>query len=150
MAHNASQRLQRLEDERAIIDRLYEYVHSMDHGPQARLRDCFTEDRSVEGRWQGVVEQRSSGRPSWPWKQVPNTKHLVSCPRVISLDGQIADVESYWMYITEDGGSPQIQSFGRYLDRMRKGRDGKWRIWLRVVDSEGRNEERRKRASAPL
>lgn len=132
-------RLQRLEDERAVIDRLYEYAHSMDHGPVARLRDCFTEDREVEGRWQGLFERRSTGNRSHPWKQVPNSKHLVSCPRVTSLQGDVATVEAYWTYVTDDGDVPHLRAFGRYIDRMKRCSDGKWRIWRRIVDIEGRS-----------
>lgn len=141
--------LQRLDDERAIVDRLYEYAHSMDHGPEERLRDCFTEDRVLERRWQGVFEGTTSGNTrSRPWTRTPNTKHLIACPRITSLNGQEATVESYWTYVIEGGDSPHIQSFGRYLDHMKRASDGKWRISQRVIDVEGRSAARRMRATS--
>ena len=39
-----SERLQALEDERAILETLYQYGHAMDYGPDADFVDCFTPD----------------------------------------------------------------------------------------------------------
>ena len=41
-------RLQRMEDERAAIDRVYQYAHSIDYCPHERLLDCFMKDCSAE------------------------------------------------------------------------------------------------------
>src|SRR5262252_9551538 len=35
-------RLEALEDERAILQTLYQYGHAMDYGPDADFIDCFT------------------------------------------------------------------------------------------------------------
>ena len=38
------ERVQRLEDERAILDRLYAYCTSLDYGHRDEWLDCWTED----------------------------------------------------------------------------------------------------------
>ena len=38
------QRLMALEDERHIIDTLYQYCHAFDYGRRDELQDCFTDD----------------------------------------------------------------------------------------------------------
>lgn len=139
-------RLQRLEDERAIERALYDYSHFADNGPRESLRDCFTPDNSGEKRWRGVTESKSVADPSKPfrptWKPNPISKHATTTPRITSLTGDTATVESYWTFIIGDTEDPHVQSYGRYIDTLKRGADGKWRIHHRITDVEGRTKAR--------
>src|SRR5439155_20560469 len=53
-------RLARIEDERGVLDTLYRYGHSIDHGPDDEWLDCFTQD----GVWDSIPGPEISDRAS--------------------------------------------------------------------------------------
>jgi hypothetical protein len=62
-------------------------------------------------------------------------KHCLVEPR-ISIDQDGASVTSYWVRIDDVGDVPSLYAFGRYLDRLDRCADGRWRFRERVVEIE--------------
>ena len=138
-------RLGVLEDERAILQTLYQYGHSMDYGPDADFVDCFTPD----GVWDVRMRRTPSGAftcsghgeiaaslAAQTSVRAPAlyAKHLVIEPRIY-LDGDTASVESYFLRVEpRDDGPTQIVASGRYLDRLVRCDDGRWRITERIAE----------------
>ena len=138
-------RLRVLEDERAILQTLYQYGHSMDYGPDADFVDCFTPDGVWDVRMRKTpdaafacagqdaiaasLEMQTSVRAPALY-----AKHLLIEPR-ITLDGDAASVESYFVRIEPRDDAPtQIVASGRYLDRLTRCDDGRWRITERIAE----------------
>jgi hypothetical protein len=140
-----SERLQVLEDERAILQTLYQYGHSMDYGPDAEFVDCFTGDGVWDVRMRntpsasftcrGHVEiEASLAAQTSVRAPALYAKHLLIEPR-IALDGDAATVESYFLRVEpRDAGPTQIVASGRYLDRLVRCDDRRWRITERVAE----------------
>lgn len=140
-----SERLQALEDERAILQTLYQYGHSMDYGPDADFVDCFTPNgvwdvrmrRSSVGSFQcrghreiesSLAEQTAVRAPAL------YAKHLVMDPRIV-VTGDEAAVQSYFLRVEPcDAGPTQVVASGRYLDRLVRCDDGRWRFTERVAE----------------
>ena len=140
-----SARLQVLEDERAILQTLYQYGHTMDYGPDADFIDCFTPDGVWDVRMRkvpngaftctghGEIAASLEGQTS---VRAPAlyAKHLLIEPRIV-LNGDDASVQSYFVRIEpRDAGPTQIVASGRYLDRLIRCDDGRWRITLRIAE----------------
>jgi 3-phenylpropionate/cinnamic acid dioxygenase small subunit len=148
-------RLQLLEDERAIVATLYRYGHSLDYGMESDWLDCFTDDAifhflpatqaiatafgetsRLPSRREGKValadfvkrHSRAPGRLH---------KHLLMNP-MITVRGDDAEARSYFMRIdaspTDTGA--YITTFGRYLDSLVRGADGRWRIRRRMAEGD--------------
>jgi ketosteroid isomerase-like protein len=138
-------RLQVLEDERAILQTLYQYGHSMDYGPDADFVDCFTDDGVWEVRMRRIPDggftcrgrdQITASLEAQTSVRAPAlyAKHLLIEPRIV-LDGDTASVESYFARIEpRDDGPTQIVASGRYLDRLVRGDDGRWRFTHRIAE----------------
>ena len=138
-------RLQVLEDERAILQTLYQYGHAMDYGPDADFVDCFTPD----GAWDVRMRRTPSGAftcvghdeiaaslAAQTSVRAPAlyAKHLLIEPRIV-LDGRAASVQSYFLRVEpRDDGPTQIVASGRYLDRLIRCDDGRWRITERIAE----------------
>jgi SnoaL-like protein len=145
-------RLCALEDERAILDTIHRYVHSIDHhtleeGLDAAWIDCFVEDGvwdiySRDGdnvsRFAGRAELRAfvdthQGPPA-RW-----LKHFMSATRV-DLDGDRAYAESYFLRVDDDPTrGAVIQAFGRYKDVLVRCPDARWRFAERRVELNSAN-----------
>jgi hypothetical protein len=123
--------LRRLQDREAITDCLYRYSRGLDRHDEEALYSVYHAD---------AVDDHGSflGRPEEfvPWahalhetKWVAHT-HFITNPR-IELDGNIAHVESYVLFVLRrrDGEGVDLGG-GRYLDRFER-RDGEWRIAAR-------------------
>jgi ketosteroid isomerase-like protein len=137
-------RLTALEDERAILRTLYSYAHAIDYGDEQGWVDCFTSDGTftvkardggyepykIEGRAALLEFASHHTRPPGLWH-----KHLLIEP-VIDVDGEQAAVRSYFAVLVEHDGQPTLRVFGRYLDRMRKQPDGRWRLLEREAEIE--------------
>lgn len=142
-------RLATLEEERAILQTLYRYGHSIDYGLEQEWVDCFTEDGVFDVRRRvGPASARYEGRAALAAFIAQHTrapgryhKHMLVEP-VIMVSGDQATVQSYFTRLdaTHDG-RPFIRAFGRYMDRMVKGTDGVWRFKERVAEVEAVGEE---------
>ncbi|MBI2867901.1 MAG: nuclear transport factor 2 family protein [Chloroflexi bacterium] len=141
------QRLETLEEERAILRAMYQYGHSIDYGKEQEWVDCFTEDGAFDVRRReglpGSGRVRHQGRAALAayiskHTRAPNKyhKHMLVEP-VITLKGAEASVASYFARLDESAaGEPYILAFGRYHDKMVKCPDGKWRFRERIADIE--------------
>ena len=155
-------RLRELEDERSIRDTIHQYCQSLDYGIEEEWLDCFTEtavwDWSVRDdviaraleqqglpskpvRIEGIERLRAMvkgyTRPPERWH-----KHTVSNTR-IKVDGDAATAASYFVRVdasTHDSSS-YLRAFGRYLDRLVRCPDGKWRIQERRCELEAHIDE---------
>jgi ketosteroid isomerase-like protein len=133
-------RLQALEDRTAILDTLTAYGHALDYGDVEKLVDCFTHDAVREtwrpdgtvNRWEGADGTREFATTH---THAPDKyhKHLV-LNSVVQVHGDTADVTSYmFRFDAGDGEKSYVWGMGRYVDKMRRGPDGRWRIARRVT-----------------
>ena len=137
-------RLQVLEDERAIVQTLHQYGHAMDYGPDADFVDCFLPDglwdvqmRRSQGGFQcrGRAEIQASldGQTAMRAPAL-YAKHIVVDPRIV-VSGDEASVHSYFLRVEpRDDGPTRIVASGRYVDRLVRGDDGRWRFRERVAE----------------
>lgn len=132
-------RLQRLEDERAIVDRIHAFATTIDNKEFDAWLDGFTPD----GRWSWSESKTAeprfdiSGREALTkWldghrEAFPpgEEHHVVTNPRVVEIDGDTARAES-WYIVVRSEGDPKlgVRSAGRYHDRLQRGADGVWRL----------------------
>lgn len=133
-------RLQALEDRNAILDTLMQYGKGVDYGDVELVVDCFTEDTVREihrpdgtvNRWEGREGTREFARNH---THAPDKyhKHLVF-NSLIEVHGDTADVDSYmFRFDAGSGDKSHIWGMGRYLDKMRRDPDGRWRILERIT-----------------
>lgn len=136
-------RLQAIEDRCAILDTLMRYGNALDYGDVERLVDCFTEDAVREtwrpdgtcNRWEGAAGTREFAMTH---SHAPDKyhKHLV-LNAIVGLHGDTAEVDSYmFRFDAGRGEKSYVWGFGRYVDRMRRDADGRWRIQKRVTHIE--------------
>jgi len=140
-----SERLQKLEDERAILQTLHQYGHSMDYGPDADFIDCFTPDglwnvrmrKTPAGAFQcrghGEIEASLAGQTA---VRAPAlyAKHIVTDSRIV-VTGDEAHVDSYFLRVEpRDEGPTQIVASGRYRDTLVRCDDGRWRFTERIAE----------------
>lgn len=136
-----AQRLQVLEDRRAIVRTLFAYGHCLDYGDEAGFMDCFAADgelgwsmypQPLKGHDQIRAGFRRHTHAPDAWH-----KHMLVQPQ-ISVDGDSALVRSMFFrldpYISTAG--PEIYAFGRYVDTLVRCADGHWRIRNRIVEKE--------------
>jgi hypothetical protein len=136
-----------VEDERAILDTLSRYGHTIDHGPDEEWLDCFTEDgvwdarpgAGIGGAAGGILCRGQDELRAFiaTHTHAPERwhKHLLVEPR-IRLDGDAADVLSYWVRIDLSDAGIYMRGFGRYVDHLVRCTDGRWRIQERVIECE--------------
>lgn len=129
-------RVEQLEAERDILHTLYRYGHTIDVGDDVGWAECFTADGvfATHPRFEGYKPYRISGREALTDFVAHHTrppglwhKHLLIEP-LIEIDGDEASVQSYFAVLTEHDGEPIVRVFGRYIDRMRREADGRWRF----------------------
>lgn len=131
--------------ERAVLDTLYRYGHSIDYGHEEEWLDCFEPggafdvryrvgakwSRRYEGRSElaGFIAAHSRAPDRWH-------KHLLFEP-LVTVDGDRATARSYFARLDADSdGTPFVRAFGRYLDELVRGPDGRWRFVERVAEVE--------------
>jgi 3-phenylpropionate/cinnamic acid dioxygenase small subunit len=146
-------RLARLEDERSILDTLYQYSHCIDYGLEEQWVDCFTEDAVWESRRSPEAALGVLGRPGQAWvvrgrvelakfiashTRAPEAwhKHMLCEPRV-DIDGDRAQVDSYFARIDLHPTGSFIRAFGRYRDELVRSSDGRWRLSHRIAEIDG-------------
>jgi hypothetical protein len=141
-----STRVARLEAERAIIDTLSRYGHSIDYGDEAMWLDCFAPAAKLELRLPGPDGARmlSTGHAELTAFFAAHThspdfwhKHVLVEP-IITIDDAAgtASGRSYMMRVDHWHGDRAITAFGRYVDRLVRCDDGGWRISERIVEIE--------------
>jgi hypothetical protein len=136
------ERLQRLEDERAILRTLYTYSHGIDYDLEDEWLDCFTEDARLYWLSQEPYEGREAIAAIFrahPHAPASWMKHFVGLP-LIEIDGDSARVTSYYQRLEGEpwtrGTGPRIASFGHYEDILVRGDDDKWRFKVRRAQNE--------------
>lgn len=137
-------RLAALEDERSILRTLYGYGHTIDVGDEEGWVELFAADAvftvhareedyppfRIAGRADLLDFVRNHTRPPELWH-----KHLLIEP-LIDLDGDEAGCTSYFVVLVEHEGAPTVRVFGRYVDHLARGADGRWRFAERVAHLE--------------
>jgi ketosteroid isomerase-like protein len=137
-------RLALFEDERAILRNLHTYGQSIDYGKEEDWVDCFTEDgvfeirsriehqpaRLIEGRdaLRTFISRHTRAPELWH-------KHMIVEP-LIEVDGDTATCSCYLFVLMEHEDTPLIRVFGRYLDSLERGGDGRWRFKRRIAEIE--------------
>jgi ketosteroid isomerase-like protein len=137
-------RVARLEAERGVIRTLHSYGHAIDYGDEEGWVDCFTEDGvfDVRGRLGEKQLYRVAGRDALRAFVAEHTrapelwhKHVV-VNEVIDVEGDTATCASYFAVPVAQDGAPPLNYVGRYLDRLVREPDGRWRFAERVVHLE--------------
>ncbi len=137
-------RVQRLEDERAIEQVLYSYCWGTDRKRKEMWLDVWAEDAVLETR--PAPGASPGGQPTKPvvgraalekfYDNRPgrdiSPKH-VTVNSLIDVDGDQASAESVIVFFLEREGVPELVSTGRYMDKLKRCADGKWRIAERVA-----------------
>ena len=153
-----SARLARLEAERAVIDTLNRYGHSIDYGDDASWLDCFTDDgvfdvqmpggrHSASAHGEGEIHEkgiRYAGKKALTSFIETHTsapaawhKHMMVEPRVtLAPDLKSATNRCYFERIDDRAGKPTIVAFGRYLDELVYCPDAVWRFKRRTAEVE--------------
>lgn len=135
--------LRMLLDERAVLQTMYQYSHALDYGDEPSFLECFTDEGiwASTSRW-GNQPRRYEGRDGQQrfFRQHTHAparyhKHLLCDPR-ITIDGDTAHAESYFVRIDESEPGPWICAFGRYKDTLVRFDDGRWRFRERSIESE--------------
>ena len=131
--------------ERAVMDALYRYGHSIDYGLEQEWLDCFAADGAFDVRYRVGIKpsRRFEGRADLAafiaaHSRAPNRwhKHLLFEP-LVTVDGDRATARSYFARLDADNdGTPFVRAFGRYLDELVRGSDGRWRFVERVAEVE--------------
>ncbi len=141
-----TERLARLEDERAIAATLYAYGTALDYGDRHLFLDCFTPDADyvvdmrigAEGGFEfhGHDELRGyfDGHTHAP---AAYHKHLTVNPS-IAVDGDTASASSYFLRVdaAADSGPATVLASGRYTDALVRGDNGRWLIRSRRCEVE--------------
>lgn len=133
-------RLGRLEDERAILQTMYAYGHSIDYGDEELFLSCWTEDAVLHWPWrEPIVGHEALTAAFRRHTHAPGTyhKHFMVEPRVWIDGGDDARAISLYARLDRDGDErPYLRSFGRYVDRLTRGGDGRWRFRERRAENE--------------
>jgi hypothetical protein len=137
------ERLQALEDERAIAQVMYDYGASVDYGDEALWLDCWAPDAVLQYTFLGrgrsrLPDRRFSGHEEIrdDFRQHTHApdffhKHFLVMPQ-IRLDGDHATASSYFTRLDfSTGEEPFVMAYGRYLDEFRRCPDGRWRFQKR-------------------
>lgn len=136
-----AERVQRLEDERAIIDCIAAYGHALDYGSHEIWEDCWADSASLE--WPSrkrVYRGRDELREAFDsHTHAPEHvhKHFVVAPR-ISHEGDRAGVEGYYVRLDRGEKGPVFHNIGRYKDTLVRCPDGRWRFEERRTEVESR------------
>ena len=137
---SVEQRLQELEDERAILDTFYRYSSALDYGSEDEWLSCWTKDAvyKLPGREPriGTEELLAQFRIS-PHAPEKYQKHVISNPRV-TVSGDSAEASSYFALFGMEAEGACIITYGHYQDKLVRDEDGGWRISERVAEAEGR------------
>ncbi len=137
-------RLDRLEAEREIVRTLHRYAHSIDYGDEEAWLDCFTEEGAFDIRSHAhQLKRLVSGRDELRAFIAGHTraperwhKHLLVEPLVDVTGPDTATCRSYLAVVMDHEDVPVLRVFGRYVDQLERGADGRWRFRERVAEIE--------------
>jgi ketosteroid isomerase-like protein len=140
MDHTLEQRIQLIEDERAILHTLYTYGHGIDYGLEDEYADIWTEDAVLH--WparEPLIGREAIVEAFHNHTHAPDKfhKHVIVEPRIV-IDGDRATSDCYFARLDDYETGPQIRSFGRYRDILARGDDGRWRLVERRCEREAR------------
>lgn len=133
-----AQRLRLLEDEQAILDTLHAYGHGLDYGLEDRWMDCWAADAVLVWPDRPTMRGHAALRAAFrAHTHAPDAwhKHFVVAPR-IQVSGDGASVQSMFARLDRYPTGPAVRSFGRYLDRLQRCADGRWRFTERIAERE--------------
>lgn len=119
-------------DRQAIWDCMMRYTRGVDRLDEELIRSAYWPDaHDSHGRWNGPLDEFLAGwLPGQPSRDV--AQHFVT-NQSVELDGDGADVETYFISAAKAVGSTELELVGgRYCDRFEK-RAGQWRILTRLV-----------------
>jgi SnoaL-like domain len=151
------ERLEALEAERGVLATLYQYGHALDYGAEADWVDCFAAGAHYEvrdgtaGRVRSYDGQDELAAFATRHTRAPERfhKHVVVDP-VIAVDGDRATAVSYFMRLDHVDGERIVYAFGRYLDELVRGEDGRWRFARRIAEVESRRADPAPRRGTPI
>jgi 3-phenylpropionate/cinnamic acid dioxygenase small subunit len=132
--------VQRLQDERGILDRIYEYSHAIDDRRTEDWLDCFTQDGAFivtfkPGEAPLIDLHGQADLKKWITDYsvggVNGSNHIVVNPRVLSIDGDRATTRTYYLTAVYQDDVLKVNGTGRYDDTLERGEDGEWRIGVR-------------------
>ena len=141
-----SERLDRLESERAIVATLYAYGHALDYGDRKEFLGCFTTDAAYvvamrvnadngfefhgHDELTGYFDNHTHAPEAWH-------KHITTNP-MVTVNGDRASATSYFVRVDAGAESAPaaIAASGRYLDELSRDDDGHWRIRSRRCEVE--------------
>ena len=119
-----------------IMELLYRYCRGVDRGDEALIASIYHDDGIDEhGPWQGRGKEFGAFLvPSMDDVRLIGQHHITNA--IIALDGDTAEVESYFLAFHPEERGPDEPGHalvaGRYLDRFEQ-RDGAWKIARRTV-----------------
>jgi ketosteroid isomerase-like protein len=137
-----------IQDEQEIHRTLNQYSYCSDFNDAEGLIDCFTED----GEWWSAIGFTLKGKaeirewvvnvrnPHNPFTSDPDQgrkggQHYRTNIQ-IKLRGDQADVVSYLAQLAPDGLNISVMAMGRYIDRLVRCDDGRWRFSLHRTEVE--------------
>jgi ketosteroid isomerase-like protein len=132
-------------DERAITGTLYRYGDALDHDDREEFLDCFTPDAEyvvsmrldpAKGFTFVGHEQLGGYFEAHTHAPVAFHKHVTVNP-LITVSGAAADAQSYFLRVDSPAEGPAVVlAAGRYIDRLARATDGRWRIRSRRCEVE--------------
>jgi ketosteroid isomerase-like protein len=137
------QRVRELEDERDIVRAFHRYNRAVDYRRDAAaFAEVFTGDAVAEvtdakgavlHHEDGVAEIHAYQARSASRRSV-TPKHLALAP-LIEIDGDIAQVENYFVSFADSGSGPGVHVYGRARNVLVR-EEGGWRIRERHATTE--------------
>jgi hypothetical protein len=131
-------RLALLEAEREILTTLYAYGHALDSGDESMFIDCWTASARLIWPQTGLMVGHEPIRNAFrSHTHSPERlhKHLLMEP-IIRTHADDATAESMFARLDDYDGVPEIRSYGKYIDRLVRCEDGRWRFAERLVQLE--------------
>jgi hypothetical protein len=124
--------LQRISDRADIVDCLHRYAHGMDRHDREMARSAYHEG-AIDDHSAFVGEVEAFLDWSFAYQSTHARHQHYVTNHHIELDGDVAQVESYYLFVASDHdpAAPVRLFGGRYVDRFER-RDGRWAIAART------------------
>ena len=135
--NSLEERIQRIEDERAIQQTMYRYGSAIDYGSEDDWMNCWAEDAVLH--WskpptRGHEQLRAAFHAHTHAPKVFHKHFVVNAQ--ISVTGDTATGESLFARLDSYPDGPQVLAIGRYLDTFVRCEDGCWRFSERIAEVE--------------